>query len=80
MQAVFIATPCDAAQLDAVRATLAEQPADFPIAATLVDSVLIVRALGHQNEALQQQLIPLWQTLRPQLLSREAIRPRIWNT
>jgi len=80
MQAIFLATPCDESHLALVRGALATNPADFPIAATLVDGLLVVRALGHQTEALQQQLIPLWQALRPLLLKRPAVVPRIWAT
>jgi len=80
MQALFLATPCDESHLERVRECLAAKAADFPIAATLVDGLLIVRALGHQTEALQQQLIPLWQVLRPLLLNRPADVPRIWAT
>jgi len=80
MQALFLATPCEAMHLERVREYLAAKAADFPIAATLVDGLLIVRALGHQTEALQQQLIPLWQALRPLLLNRPAEVPRIWAT
>jgi len=80
MQALFIATPCDESHLEMVRETLAANPADFPIAATLVDGLLIVRALGWQTEAIQQQFIPLWQALRPHLLGRPAVAPRIWAT
>ena len=80
MQALFIATPCEESHLALVRETLAANPADFPIAATLVDGLLIVRALGHQTEAIQQQFLPLWQALRPHLLGRPAVAPRIWAT
>jgi len=80
MQALFIATPCEAQHLNIARAVLTEGDAGFPIAATLVDGVLIVRALAQQSEALQRQMIPIWEALRPHLLNRPAIRPRIWST
>jgi len=80
MLAMFIATPCIEAHLEMVREVLAHGNAGFPIAATLVDGVLIVRALAEQSEALQQQLIPIWQALRPALIKRPAILPRIWAT
>lgn len=80
MQALFLATPCEEIHLQLVRETLAAGSADFPIAATLVEDLLIVRALGRQAEAIQQQFIPLWQALRPHLLNRPAVVPRIWAT
>lgn len=80
MQAIFIATPCDESHLELVRETLAASPADFPMAATLIDGLLIVRTLGQQTEAIQKQLIPLWQALRPLLIHRPSVMPRIWST
>lgn len=80
MQAVFLATPCAEEHLDAVRARLESDASSFPIAATLIDGLLIVRALGHQAEELKRCLIPLWRTLRPLLLNRPAVAPRIWAT
>lgn len=80
MQAIFIATPSEERHLEIAREVLAQGGADFPIAATLVDGVLIIRALGQQTEPLQQQLIPIWQALRPRLLGRPATCPRIWAT
>lgn len=80
MQAILVATPCDQRHLEVAREQLTADQAGFPVAATLVDGVLIIRALGHQTEPLQQQLIPVWQALRPALLHRPAISPRIWAT
>lgn len=80
MMAMFIATPCDETQLAIAREMLERNASEHPIAATLVEDMLIIRALGHQTEAIQKQLIPIWQALRPTLLSRQAILPRIWAT
>jgi len=80
MQAIFLATHCDTQHLEQVHEVLDAAACEHPIAATLIDDLLIVRALGHQAEGLRQQLIPLWQTLRPLLLNRPAVVPRIWST
>jgi len=80
MQAVFLATHCDTHHLTRVRALLNASACEHPAAATLIDGLLIVRTLGYQAEALRQQLTPLWQTLRPLLLNRAAVVPRIWAT
>ena len=48
--------------------------------ATLVDGVLVCRAVAAQAEAIKTLFIGIWQHLRPQLLSRPAVLPRIWAT
>lgn len=42
--------------------------------------VLIVRYLGVSAEQCRRGFEAIWRQLRPLLLQREAIRPRIWNT
>lgn len=80
MMALFVATPCDETHLAIVRELIEKARTDFPIAATLLDDLLVIRILGYQTEAIQRQLIPIWQVLRPMLLNRAAILPRIWAT
>lgn len=43
-------------------------------------TVLVARYLGHSSEAARQWSTRVWQLLRPELLGREAVVPRIWNT
>lgn len=42
--------------------------------------VLLVRYLGVSAEHCRRGFEKIWQQLRPALLSRPAVRPRIWNT
>ena len=42
--------------------------------------VLLARYLGHNSEAARHWFIALWQRLRPVLLGRAALPPRIWTT
>jgi urease accessory protein len=42
--------------------------------------LLVVRALGPNVEGLRQTLIRAWQALRPALLSRPPVVPRVWAT
>jgi urease accessory protein len=49
-------------------------------AVTLVDGVLVCRALAHQSEPIKHWFIELWRRLRPELLQRPAHTPRIWAT
>lgn len=69
----------DSALVDAVRATLRESDATS-CAVSSLEEVLVVRALGHQVEQVRQQLIGAWQVLRPALLARPAVLPRVWST
>lgn len=80
MQALFIATPCNIDHLQQVRSWLTALNQQYPIAVTLVDDILLVRALGHHSQILQTSLLGVWQYLRPQLLGRPAVFPRIWAT
>jgi urease accessory protein len=73
----LLATPAAAADIDAVRVLLAERAS---AAVTLVDGVLVLRALDTQGEPLRKLFITAWQLLRPRLLGRDAVPPRIWAT
>jgi urease accessory protein len=81
MLAVLLATPCDESHLQQVQALFEGMKDDeAPMGVTLVDGLLVVRALGRQTEQLQKKLIPVWQELRQPLLQRSAVMPRIWAT
>ncbi len=80
VQATLLAFPCDHAHLERAREQLARQRASLPIGATLIEGLLVVRALGGNSETLKQQLTSVWQALRPMLLKRPAVPPRIWAT
>lgn len=80
VQGILLAFPCTGLHLVTVRDTLSQQPASPWIAATLIGQLLVVRALGDDSETLKQSLITVWKTLRPQLLERPAVAPRIWAT
>jgi len=47
---------------------------------TALPGLLVARYLGHHSEAARHWLTQLWTQLRPALLNREAVPPRIWNT
>jgi urease accessory protein len=73
----LLATPATRAQIESIR----ELVADVPYAAvSLVDGVLVLRALAPQAEAVRKLFIAAWQRLRPAVIGREAVLPRIWNT
>lgn len=69
----------DSSLLDACRAVpLTESDAQGGI--TQLPDLLVARYLGHSSEAARQWLVRLWSVMRPALLAREAVVPRIWNT
>lgn len=42
--------------------------------------LLLIRVLGRASELVRNLLEDLWNTLRPTVVSRAPLRPRIWNT
>ena len=43
-------------------------------------SILVVRHLGNNSEVARRIMLTAWQHLRPAMLQRDAITPRIWET
>jgi len=80
LQATLLAFPCTEADLECVRTQLSSKQISTLIGASLMDGLLVIRALADNSELLKQQLIQLWQTLRPLLLDRASVIPRIWAT
>jgi urease accessory protein len=73
----LLATPASAADLDAVRALL--EGWTFA-AVSLVDGVLVLRALAPQAAPIRELFVAAWRVLRPAIIGRPAHAPRIWNT
>jgi len=73
----LLATPATAAQLEALREMLAGRP---NAAVSLVDGILVLRALAAQAETIRRLFVCAWQLLRPSLIGRPAVLPRIWAT
>lgn len=80
----LLASGADQSLLDMIRCSTARCDGHVPtassISTTLIDDVLIVRVLGQQTQLVLQQLIQIWQLIRPVLLGKEACLPRIWAT
>lgn len=64
--------------LDACRTMAPVDGAEHGI--TRLPELLVARYLGHNSEAARLWFVALWQMLRPALLGRAAVLPRIWNT
>ena len=73
----MLATPASDAHLDAIRELLA---GCTHAAASRVDGVLVLRALAAQAEPIRKLFIQAWHLLRPEVIGREAVPPRIWST
>ncbi len=76
--AMLIATPASSELLNQVRAICAEQKISAYVGATLLNEVLIVRALGQSTEEIMRLLRQLWQTIRLPVTGQVAHPPRIW--
>ncbi len=80
IQATLLAFPCIDEHLERVREHLTKNGASTLLGATLMDGLLVVRALGNDSETLKRKLTEIWRILRPALLGRTAVPPRIWAT
>jgi urease accessory protein len=76
----LLAAPLTAPDVqDAVRAAVDAHPGVLAGVST-VDGVLALRVLGFQTEPVQRALTAAWAALRPAVLGRPALAPRIWAT
>jgi urease accessory protein len=73
----LLAFPATRAMADAARNL---QQSGVELGVTLVDKVLVCRALAAQGEPIKRAFVASWQTIRPLLLDRPAVLPRIWAT
>ncbi len=65
--------------VERVREALGE-PAQGLCSVSSLQDLLVVRALGPNIEGVRASLIRAWTVLRPAIVGREAIPPRIWAT
>lgn len=47
---------------------------------TAMPNLFVGRYLGHSSEAARAWFVALWRVLRPPLIGRDMVVPRIWNT
>jgi urease accessory protein len=73
----MLATPATGAEIEEVRELVATHPA---AGVTLVDGVLVLRALAAQGEAIRNLFFSVWRVLRPGIIGRDVVPPRIWAT
>lgn len=75
----FVACPATAADVDAAREA-ATGLADVTVGLSLVDGVIVGRVLAMQADAAMRAWLAIWRVLRPRLMQRDAVLPRIWAT
>ncbi|KAB8053386.1 urease accessory protein UreD [Janthinobacterium rivuli] len=75
---IAVGTPVSAAVLAAVREIAV--PAGAAFGATHMKALVVVRLLCGDSEAARRVMLAAWQLLRPAMLGRDAVVPRIWNT
>jgi urease accessory protein len=65
---------------NAVEALRAAMPADAPPVTVLAPQLLVARTCGATTQHVRGGMMQLWQALRPLVLARAAVAPRIWAT
>lgn len=75
---IAVGTQVSPAVLAAVREIAV--PAGAAFGATHMKSLVVVRLLCGDSEAARRVMLAAWQLLRPAMLGRDAVVPRIWNT
>lgn len=79
VMATLLATPATAELLEVVHPHCHDL-ANGSAGVTLFNGMLVVRYLGNSTAQAQGLFRQLWQIIRPLVLGRPAIPPRIWNT
>jgi urease accessory protein len=74
---VAVGPQIDGTPLPALRAI---GPAQGDAAVTRLPELIVARYLGDSMDAASAYFVALWSALRPALVGRAAVRPRIWNT
>ena len=76
-----LACPAGERELERTRAAMTHADcAELLLACTLIDGVLVCRATARRTDRLKQAFTRWWQAVRPSMLAREAVAPRIWST
>ncbi len=75
---IAVGTPVSSSVLAAVREIAV--PAGAVFGATHMKALVVVRLLCGDSEAARRIMLAAWLLLRPAMLGRDAVVPRIWNT
>jgi urease accessory protein len=77
VNATLVATGADKAVLDKARGVAAESGST---GLTLLGDVLVCRYLGDSTEQARKLFVAIWKQIRPSLIGKVAVPPRIWAT
>jgi urease accessory protein len=82
LYAVPACGPVEPELVERVREAVADlaQPAQGLCSVSSLQDLLVVRALGANVEVVRASLIRAWRLLRPEIVGRQPIAPRIWAT
>jgi urease accessory protein len=76
----WVGFPAHPKDLEAARSIVDMTCGDSTAACTLVDGALVCRGLSGRADRLKQVFVELWKGLRPSLIGRESVPPRVWAT
>lgn len=81
----FIVTPASQTMLEMVQELILKNNnedafEDGIVTVTLLDNILVCRALAYEAQWVKHQFSEIWKVLRPRTINKEAILPRIWST
>jgi urease accessory protein len=79
VMATLLAYPANAALLAVIRESM-EAPSPVQFACSHVDGVLVARVVGRHVDQVRAVMENVWRRLRPQVIGRDAVAPRIWST
>jgi len=68
------------ALVESLRDKITAQNAQTNISITDIEGLLVIRYLGDHAQQCKQLFISLWEILRPLLIDKAALQPRIWHT
>jgi len=54
--------------------------AEATVSCTLVDGVMVCRAIAQRGDRLRQAFAAIWSRVRPRFMGRDAVAPRVWAT
>lgn len=75
---IAVGGPVPGGVLEALRAIVVTDGARLGV--TQMKTLVVVRLLGMDSEAARSAMLAAWQLLRPAIMGRVAVVPRIWNT
>lgn len=83
ISASFFALPSSTQMLYQVRKLIKKELVDDSChigGATLLDELLVVKLLGNDNQSLKKLLCSIWSIVRPIIVGKDIVIPRIWYT